>query len=242
MRIINPKQTGFSMWPIIIVLLIIIAVGSYFSFTKNKQVAPIPVSELKALTMLPTPKALDEKLAFTDHNQQTFGLKNLQGKWSIFFFGYTSCPDVCPMQMGLLKQLVASPEVTEKPQAILASIDPERDTPERLKTYVQSFNSNFIGISAEKPELERFARELGVYYEYVETAKGVGQDHSHHQHHNHEQQKTNADKEKTANESYDFNHTASFILINPKGEYAGLFTAPYDIKKMINAYNEATQQ
>lgn len=236
MIIIHPKQTGFSMWPIIIVLLLIIAVGSYFSFNKNNN-APVAVAELKALTLLPTPKVLDNKLAFTDHNKQAFGVKNLQGKWSILFFGYTSCPDVCPIQMGLLKQLVASPKVTEKPQAILASIDPERDTPERLKTYVQGFNPDFIGIRAEKPELERFARELGVYYEYAQTAKGVGQDHSHHQHHAQHQDKDKAAEKK----GYDLNHTASFILINPKGEYAGLFTAPYDMKKMINAYNEAVK-
>lgn len=236
MTVINPKQTGFSMWPIIIVLLVIIAVGGYFSFNKNNNTHPAVAPEIKALTLLPTPKVLDKKLAFTDHNKQAFGIKNLQGKWSIFFFGYTSCPDVCPMQMSLLKQLVASPEITEKPQAILASIDPQRDTPERLKAYVQGFNPDFIGISAEKPELERFARELGVYYEYAETSKGVGQDHSQHQHHEQHKDKT------AENKNYELNHTASFILINPKGEYAGLFTAPYDIKKIVNAYNKVTKK
>jgi len=192
---------------------------------------------IKALTLLPKPKALDSKLAFTDHNNQPFSSEKLQGKWSILFFGYTSCPDVCPMQMGLLKQFVSSAEITEKPQAILVSIDPKRDTPERLKAYVQGFNPEFIGISAKKLELERFARELGVYYEYAQTAKGVGQDHSQHEHHDHDHKQHEASE----NKSYELNHTASFILINPKGEYAGLFTAPYDIKKMVNAYNKVAK-
>ncbi len=232
--IINPKNTGFGIWPIIIVLLLaIVLAGGYFSYNKNNKAAITP--EIKALSLLPTPKILDNKLAFTDHNNQPFSIAKLQGKWSILFFGYTSCPDVCPMQMGLLKQFVSSAEINKKPQAILVSIDPKRDTPERLKAYVQGFNPEFIGISAKKPELERFARELGVYYEYAETAKGVEQDHSQHQHHDHKQHKA------VENKPYELNHTASFILINPKGEYTGLFTAPYNIKKMVNAYNKAAK-
>ncbi len=234
MMLSNPKNTGFGIWPIIIVLLLaIVLIGGYFSFNKNNKAAT--ASEIKALNLLPKPKVLDNKLAFTDHNNQPFSIEKLQGKWSILFFGYTSCPDVCPMQMGLLKQFVSSAEITEKPQAILVSIDPKRDTAKRLKAYVQGFNPEFIGISAKKPELERFARELGVYYEYAETAKGVGQDHSQHQHHNHEQH------EAAESKSYELNHTASFILINPKGEYAGLFTAPYNIKKMVSAYNKVAK-
>jgi protein SCO1/2 len=232
--IINPKDTGFGIWPIIIILLLaIVLIGGYFSFNKNNKVAITP--EIKALSLLPKPKVLDNKLAFTDHNNQPFSIAALQGKWSILFFGYTSCPDVCPMQMSLLKQFVSSAEITEKPQAILVSIDPKRDTAERLKAYVQGFNPEFMGISAKKPELERFARELGVYYEYAETAKGVDQDHSQHQHHDHKQHTAKENK------PYELNHTASFILINPKGEYAGLFTAPYNIKKMVKAYNKVAK-
>lgn len=227
---INPKHTGFGIWPIILVLLVAIVLAGVYFKTKQNNAAIAP--KIKALTLLPAPKTLDNKLAFTDHNKQPFSVTKLQGKWSILFFGYTSCPDVCPMQMGLLKQFVNSTEITEKPQAILVSIDPKRDTPERLKAYVQGFNPEFIGITAEKQETERFARELGVYYEYAETAKGVGQDHSQHQHH------TQHNDNEAKNKPYELNHTASFILINPKGEYAGLFTAPYNIKKMVNAYNK----
>lgn len=234
---INPKNTGFGIAPIIIILLIaIILAGAYFKFNNKNKIAIAP--EIKALTLVPTPKKVDAKLAFTDHNGQSFSLPQLQGKWSMLFFGYTSCPDICPMQMGILKQLVKSAEISNKPQAILVSIDPKRDTAARLKTYVQGFNPEFIGISAEKPELERFARELGVYYEYAETAKGVGQDHSQHQNHKQHKEETN---NKSENNSYELNHTASFILINPKGEYAGLFTAPYNVTKMINAYNKVVK-
>ena len=229
------RSFGFSIWPIIFIILLLatIFLVGYISFSGSGTTSQ--TAEIKAATLLPKPKALSPNLALTDHNNQPFSIEQLKGHWSILFFGYTSCPDVCPTQMTILKQLVSHPKINNKPQALLVSVDPERDTAEKLKSYVQAFNPAFIGITAkDKTELERFSRELGVYYEYVETVRGVSQDHSKHNMHNHEMQK----EEK---KDYEVNHTASFILINPNGEYAALFTSPYNVDDMVKAYNEMTQ-
>lgn len=226
---------GFSIWPIIFITLLLatILLVGYISFSGSSSTSQR--AEIKAATLLPKPKTLNPDLALTDHNNKPFSIEQFKGHWSILFFGYTSCPDVCPTQMSILKQLVSHPEIKNKPQALLISVDPERDTAEKLKSYVQAFNPDFIGVTArEKTELERFSRELGVYYEYVETVSGVSQDHSKHNMHDHEMH----EEEK---KGYEVNHTASFLLINPKGEYAALFTGPYNIDDMVKAYNEITQ-
>lgn len=91
-----------------------------------------------------------------------FGVERLRGRWSVFFFGYTSCPDVCPTTLQLISEVARQSK--DATQFFFVTVDPQRDTPERLKAYLGHFDARFVGLSAGRGELERFAAALGAGY------------------------------------------------------------------------------
>ncbi|MCO7224632.1 SCO family protein [Pleionea sp. CnH1-48] len=96
----------------------------------------------------------------------TFTDNDLKGKWSFLFFGYTYCPDVCPVTMAVMRDVYAKlePEVQQQVQVVLVSVDPERDSPQHLQKYAQGFHPEFIGVTAEHTMLEPFAKQFGAIY------------------------------------------------------------------------------
>jgi protein SCO1/2 len=135
-----------------------------------------------------------------DHNNKAFSNESLQGKWSWVFFGYTSCPDVCPTTLQELNfsydQLKA---VSEDTQVLLVSVDPKRDTTDKLAQYIAYFNQEFIALTGSHSTLFPFARNLGLMYAIT----------------------GNDDNETT--DSYLVDHSASLVLINPEGKIAAIF-------------------
>jgi protein SCO1/2 len=88
-----------------------------------------------------------------------FAAERLRGRWSVVFFGFTSCPDVCPTTLALLSEVAQGAGDT---QFIFVTVDPERDTPERLKAYLAYFDPRFVGLTGARTELERFTAALGA--------------------------------------------------------------------------------
>ena len=131
----------------------------------------------------------------TDQNGQAFTNEMLKDKWSLVFFGYTSCPDVCPttlQNLGFIyDQLKAS---ASNSQVILVTVDPKRDTQEKLKQYIAYFNSEFIALRADHGVLFPFARNLGLMYAISDEEEG-----------------------------YLVDHSASIVLINPAGKITAIF-------------------
>lgn len=199
MNAFRKSQSGVSYF--LFILIAIIAVGSGILIQSSKP-PPAELPEFKKTILLPTPKALGE-VNFTDHNGQQFGLSQLQGQWSILFFGFTNCPDICPTTMQTLKQVkhdVAHAGAWHNFRVVMVSVDPERDTTERLKSYVPFFDPKFIGIRASVEHTTAFAKNLGIlFFKSKQQASGA----------------------------YDVDHGAAIILINPEGQYAGVMTAPH---------------
>ncbi len=106
----------------------------------------------------------------TDFNGQPRTLADYKGKVVVMFFGFTQCPDVCPttmLELAEAKKLLG--EDGDKLQGLFVSIDPERDTPEVLKAYMDAFDSSFVGLYAGSPEkLAALAKDYKVYYKRVE--------------------------------------------------------------------------
>jgi len=103
-------------------------------------------------------------------------LKDYRGKLVLLYFGYTFCPDICPTSLAAtaegLKQL--KPEEAARVAMIFISVDPERDTPARLKEYVEFFHPNLVGVTGKPADLAEIAKRYGVFYakQKVETAGG----------------------------------------------------------------------
>lgn len=189
----------------------------------SKQVSP-------TVSLYSNPKSLGEQFPLLDDNNQTLTLSDVtKNKWSILYFGYTSCPDVCPTDLAILNQTLGQMQHADKLQVVFVSVDPKRDIG-NLSTFVKRFNADFVGVSATSEALAGMTKFLGVYHEVAKTQqKAQTQDHS-----MHKGMKMDMKGMKT-NDNYLINHTASYLLLNPELQLTGLLTNPHYATKMAKA-------
>lgn len=104
-----------------------------------------------------------------------FNLAEQKGKLVLLYFGYTSCPDVCPTTLSDLKKVKQSlGGVSSQVEVVMITVDPERDSSEYLDTYVKAFEPKFIGLSADIEDLEIIWQDYGVYREKQENTGATG--------------------------------------------------------------------
>jgi protein SCO1/2 len=132
----------------------------------------------------------------TDQNGRQVTDKQFAGKYRIIYFGYTYCPDVCPVDLQTIGKAMRSleksdPELAAKVQPIFISVDPARDTPEVLKQYVAAFHPRLIGLTGTKEQIAAVQKEFGVYSQQ---------------------------EEKRGATEYEVNHSRIAFLFGPKGE------------------------
>jgi protein SCO1 len=121
----------------------------------------------------PYPAATEFELASA--NDKTFQLRETRGKVVALFFGYTSCPDICPTTMAELNQALQKlGDRADQVQVLFVTVDPQRDTPERVQEYVNHFNPSFIGLSGSEPELAKVWNQYGVFRQVVEGTSAAG--------------------------------------------------------------------
>lgn len=127
------------------------------------------------------PPAPAADFALTDQHGQPFRLSDQQGKVVLIAFGYTNCPDVCPLTLANFKEIKAElKDQVGEVQFAFVTIDPERDTQERLQAYIGSFDPEFIGLSGDMSDLESVWKSYGVYRSKRDTgsASGYAMDHT----------------------------------------------------------------
>tara|TARA_R110002049_G_scaffold37818_8_gene118361 strand:- start:110 stop:754 length:645 start_codon:yes stop_codon:yes gene_type:complete len=195
-------------------LLVIIAiiVGGFVHRVTQPRVMTESEMRINGLYVFETPRDLGE-FALVDHHGEAFDPASLEGQWSLVFFGFTHCPDICPTTMSFLNQFVTSLEGTEAEdtQVVMVSVDPARDTVEQLAAYVPYFNPEFTGVTGDFLDIHRFATALNTPFRKV---PGEGDD-------------------------YQVEHSANVALINPRGDYHGFFKSPLDLAKMKVTYRSA---
>jgi protein SCO1 len=122
----------------------------------------------------PYPPAAEFVLERSDGT--SFRLSEMRERSVLLFFGYTSCPDVCPTTLAELNQAIGKlkTEEAERVQVVFVTVDPERDTPERTQEYVNHFNSGFIGLSGTEEQLTKVWSDYGVFREIVEGSSALG--------------------------------------------------------------------
>lgn len=122
-----------------------------------------------------------KELNLPDQNGQVRKIKDFSGKLVVVFFGYTQCPDVCPTTMQELaevKRLLGADG--DKLQAVFVTVDPERDTTELLKSYVENFDPSFVALRPTPEQLPQITKEFKIYFKRVEgkTPTSYTMDHS----------------------------------------------------------------
>ena len=193
----------------------ILALGGAALLWRNLPAGPLPAGTPLAATPVNDAQPLPPFQLKTQGGQ--FGNADLQGKWTLVFFGYTFCPDACPTAMALLKQvkLRLAVQGIAPPQVLMVSVDPARDTPAVLARYVAAFDTSFIGAVADDAALAPLAKHLGVMY-------------------------ARHDQEKSPNYSVD--HSVGIYLIDTQGRLKALFTPPQEVDSMAAAYKKLTQR
>lgn len=131
----------------------------------------------------------------------TASLSDFRGKWVMLYFGYTSCPDVCPTTLGDMARVYdLLGRRAERVQGIMVTLDPARDTPEQMATYLHYFEPTFVGLSGDQATVDEAATRYGIFYERREGA-GAG--------------------------DYFIDHTSSLLLIDPDGQLRVMY--PYGV-------------
>lgn len=169
---------------------------------------------LTSSTLLTPAKPLAD-FSLTFHDGKPFDLKSLKGQWTWLFFGYSFCPDVCPTTLATVRQAyldIAENGEVNLPQVVFVSVDPERDTLKQLKQYVEYFNPKFKSATGEKKSIDQLTRQLGILY--LPLPKDEGKDY------------------------YLVDHSASILLINPKGQLQAIHGIPHSKESLVSDYKE----
>ena len=141
-------------------------------------------------------------------NGETFRLSDQKGKIILLFFGFTSCPDVCPTTLAELKLVMDYlGDKTQLVQVVFVSVDPKRDTPDKTQEYVEHFNKEFIGLSGPFDKLEAVWKNYGVFREEVQSDSAMG---------------------------YSVNHTARVYLIDMDGNLRLSYGYQTPVEDIVN--------
>lgn len=112
--------------------------------------------------------------ALTDQYGRIRTEKDFAGRYTLIYFGYTNCPDVCPTTLSVIADAMEKLQGdAEKVVPIFITVDPARDTPDVLKNYMSAFGSNFLGLTGKQAEIDLVAREFHVYVKAHKPVNGV---------------------------------------------------------------------
>lgn len=158
-------------------------------------------------TVWPTPRPLPE-FSLKDDSGAEFNRASLEGRWSLLFFGFTHCPDICPVTLQQLA--IANTRLKESgkttPNIFLVSVDPERDTPEVIAQYVSHFGSEIHGVTGDIAELTKLTSTGGIFFE----------------------------KSPLRDQEYSVDHSAAVLVINDDGAIHASFGAPHDVDNLVH--------
>ena len=158
-------------------------------------------------TVIPAAFDLPE-FSLVDHTGNPFTTENFRDSWSVVFFGFTHCPDICP---ATLQQLALAKSRVEDaggrfPRNVLISVDPERDSPAVMGAYVRHFGEDVIGVTGDLDALKALTKPLGIYFEKSGDLEG----------------------------DYSVDHSAVVLLIDDSAKWHALFSAPYSVDDFVH--------
>ncbi len=196
---------------IVLLLLGLIAALAVAALWQRSPAPRLPPAELESV-LLDEPRPL-QPFTLIDQEGAPLTQEQLRGHWTLLFFGYTHCPDICPTTLAVLKGAVAhldsDPVLATSTRTLFVSVDPRRDTPAQLKQYITYFNPAFMAATGDKKEIDNLTTQLGAIYMFEGD--------------------TNRD-------DYIVNHSATILLIDPQGRLFARFNAPHSASDIADTY------
>ncbi|MGE4408242.1 SCO family protein [Pseudomonas sp.] len=185
-------------------LLIILLVFASPAFALDREA----LLDEANLLLLPRARTLPS-IELVDQDGQPFSTGSLRGRWHILFFGFTACPDICPTTLSDMRRLFARLPADDRQrlQLVLVSADPARDTPQRLKTYLDYYRAGFSGLTGEMVRLQRLSKALGLPFVPASEPQG----------------------------DYSVSHSGNLALIAPDGTLRGHIRAPLKLEGLQQA-------
>ena len=204
-RMHSTHRTGrVSATYLILVAAVAAAVGLWLGSRAFAPSAP----RLAAAVMYPSPRELpDFKLQRADGSALT--KTDWQGHWTVAFFGYTNCPDVCPTTLATFRQVfakLAADGIAGKVRFDFISVDPQRDTPDVLTKYVGYFDKDFVAATGTDDQLTPLTRALGLMYARNTDANGT----------------------------ISVEHSGAAVIVDPQGREAGILRPPFAARAIAN--------
>ena len=183
----------------------------------NKLLTPASLSKdqlrEKGVYLFEKPRLLND-FSLLDQQAVPFSKADLQGKWTLVFFGFTHCPDICPTTLAVLHQFYQSMKqqpdhrvLLDSTRIVLAAVDPARDTPEVLNAYLAYFNPSFIGLTGEFMQLYNFASNLNAPFKKI-----------------------------VQGDDYTMDHSAYIFVLNDRGDYQGFIKPPTTVDELTLKY------
>ncbi|WP_263263555.1 SCO family protein [Pseudomonas sp. RIT-PI-S] len=147
------------------------------------------------------------RLSMTNQDGQAVIMNELKGGWSLLFFGYTFCPDICPTTLAQLREIQRklAPADAKRLQVYFVSVDPHRDTAAQLKSYLGYFDKAFKGLTAPEAVLLEFSTATGIPYLPPDTSQP----------------------------NYTVQHSGNLALVGPDGQLRGFIRAPFDTAMLL---------
>lgn len=192
---------------------IALVLGAFISNTLREPLLDVDALREQGTVVLPEPRAL-APAGLLDHTGAPFDGADLAGRWTFMFFGFTSCPDVCPVALAALAQVekkladAGDQALHDQFAGVFVSVDPDRDDASKIAQYVSAFSPRFVGVSGDPAALAEFARQVNAAFMKV---PGQGAD-------------------------YLIDHTANIVVINPRGHYHAFIRLPHEPEKILLAY------
>jgi len=183
---------------LVAVALVAFGLGAWFALSPGNGGDDLQVRGY----VLDVPRPLPD-FELLDEQGRPFTRDDFTGHWSLLYFGFTYCPDICPSAMSVMARIKAELEGIEglDDRYYLVSVDPERDTPERLAEYVAWFDPEFRGVTGPFEQLDQVTRAAGAVYKVPEEPE---------------------------DENYLVAHSSTLTLVDPEGRIHAIFTSPFE--------------
>ena len=203
-----PKSSSSIPWPAVaLVIVIAFAAGIGLSYLQGQRGESTQVEGL----LWPDPPVLPS-INLLDQDGAPFTQEQLRGKWSLLFFGFTHCPDICPTTLDQMARahgaLERNAHYAGRGQVVLVSLDPERDTPAILHDYVKYFHKDFLAVTASLEELSALTRAMGVLFMKVSQP----------------------------GDSYSIDHSAGIFFVDPALRLVSVLTPPHNAAAIVRRF------
>jgi protein SCO1 len=185
-------------WLLVAVAALSAALAGFWLARELDSSAP----QLASGTWLAQPRAVSE-LHLLDDQGHPFTERDLQGRPSLVFFGFTHCPDVCPTTLAKLAQVKKTAAIPGL-QVLFVTVDPQRDTPQAVGTYAHAFDPGFVGLTGDPKAIEKTTATFGVAAVRVDLGGG----------------------------DYTMDHSAAVFLLDARARIVGVFTPPFDVRTL----------